>query len=85
MADRTSAKLFGRIFNILAENPDERNIKLAAKIWQLTQYYDFHPCQMEIDYLKLFDLELAKDAWDPKTEEENIIYKGWDYGSFNLT
>lgn len=66
MADRTSAEIFGNLFQWLAEKPEsaERNAD-AAKVWQLSRGYDFSPCQMEAEDA-LLSLGLARRV--PNTE-----------------
>ena len=49
MADRTSAEIFGRIFNLLATDPSDQNQQLARQIMQISREYDFSPYQMYAD------------------------------------
>lgn len=49
MADRTSARLFGRILELLAANPTEEHKAIAREIWALATGYDFSPYQMGDD------------------------------------
>ena len=50
MADRTSAALFGEIFQWLAEIPnDERALEFASRLYERTQHYDFLAYQMDAD------------------------------------
>ena len=72
MADRTSAGLFADVFTILAEDPTKENKKLAAKIFKLTDSYDFDYCQMEC-YEVLIKLDLARMKTDQENEYE-VIY-----------
>ncbi len=60
MADRTSAALFGELFQDLAdqETPD---LKLVKKLWQKTRNYDFDYYQMNCD-AALKKLGLCKDT-----------------------
>ena len=72
MADRTSAALFGEIFCMLAEDPTENNLKMAAKLYEKARQYDFSWCQMGCDEA-LLTLGLAsshEDEYGPA-----IIYK----------
>jgi hypothetical protein len=46
MADRTTAKLFCDIFEMLAQNPTEDHKALALRVWEMTGGYDFTPNQM---------------------------------------
>lgn len=82
MADRTSAVIFGDIFNMLAEEPTEKNKEMANKIFDKTYDYDFSNYQMYADE-SLEKLGLAKKGIDPDYPEDGeiIIYKGdngWD-------
>lgn len=65
MADRTSAGLFGEIFNMLAfELPPEcGRFKLAQRFFEMMSGYDFDPCQMEADEA-LVELGLAHKQGD---------------------
>jgi hypothetical protein len=76
MADRTSASLFGRIFNLLAVNPTEENKHIARQIWPLRKEYDFNDYQMYCDD-ELIKLGLAKEGVHPEFPEEGatIIYE----------
>lgn len=51
MADRTSARLFGSIFEHLANDPTETNCKFAKWLLEKAQSgrYDFDLYQMEAD------------------------------------
>lgn len=50
MSDRTSAEVFARVFERLAEDPiDERTKKLAHDLWEISSGYDFHPVQLDCD------------------------------------
>jgi len=75
MADRTSARLFGDIFNMLAEEPTEGNKDIAAKMFPKTRDYDFNHYQMDADDA-LIKLGLAKMGVDLEYPEEGevIIY-----------
>jgi len=82
MADRTSARLFGDIFNMLAEEPTEKHKEMASKIFDKTYDYDFSNYQMYADEA-LKKLGLAKKGIGPDYPEDGeiIIYKGdngWD-------
>lgn len=68
MSDRTSAEVFARVFERLAEDPDERNKKLAQDLWDIARGYDFHPIQMDCDDA-LVKLGLATKAKDEDDEE----------------
>lgn len=83
MADRTSARLFGTIFELLAENPTEDHKTLARKIFDETGDYDFNNYQMYVDDA-LIKLGLAIKGIDPEYPEEgeSIIYA--DNKSFDI-
>jgi hypothetical protein len=67
MADRTSASIFGQIFDLLAKNPTDEHKEMAKQIWPLRREYDFNDYQMDCDEA-LVKLDLAK------LEGEEIIY-----------
>jgi hypothetical protein len=67
MADRTSAALFGKIFDLLAENPTDEHKAIARKIAPETREYDFNAYQMGCDK-SLIALGLAT------TGDEGIEY-----------
>jgi hypothetical protein len=46
MADRSAARILGRAFAVLAEQPDDRAKALARRLWDLTKGADFDPSQM---------------------------------------
>lgn len=73
MADRTSAGIFGSVFEHLAEQPDDRAKKFAVWLWRQQGEYDFSPYQMGCDkaLMKLGLAECRKDADG---------YKEWLYG-----
>lgn len=76
MADRTSAKIFGKVFNLLAQNPSEENKALAKTMFNEADNYDFSFYQMECDS-SLITLGLAEMGVDPDYPEEGevVIYK----------
>jgi hypothetical protein len=50
MSDRTSAILFGQIFEVLVKDEgidDESRKRLARKFWKISAEYDFAPCEMD--------------------------------------
>lgn len=75
MADRTSAGLFGKIFELLAKNPTEEHKIIAKEIFAYTRDYDFSNYQMDADDA-LVTLGLAVKGIDPKYPDdgETIIY-----------
>lgn len=58
MADRTSARLFGKFFSMLARNPSKENKKLANELYDDLSQYDFSLYQMGVDD-SLIELGLA--------------------------
>lgn len=76
MVDRTSAGLFGKIFELLAKNPTDEHKKIAKEIFDETGNYDFSYYQMYADE-SLITLGLAEKGIDPEYPEEGevIIYK----------
>jgi hypothetical protein len=81
VSDRTSAGIFGLVFEHLAKQPDERAKKFAAVMWKEATNYDFDYRQMYVDEA-LIELGLAKRGVDPDYPEdgETVLYKdgrGW--------
>jgi len=77
MADRTSAGVFGLIFEELAKGDIDPK-KLAKKLMKATREFDFNACQMECDKA-LLKLEVAKmSADDP--DDARMLYLYEDYG-----
>lgn len=57
MADRTAARIFGDIFELLASSPTDEHKRWAKKLWAKTYGYDFTPDQMGCDdALEVLDL-----------------------------
>lgn len=75
MADRTSATLFGTIFQLLAENPSVENSNIAKRIWPMTSDYDFSNYQMYADDA-LIALGLAR--YGKEDGNDVIIYANYD-------
>lgn len=75
MADRTSASLFGKIFDLLAKNPTEENKAIATEIYPMRNEYDFSDYQMYCDE-SLIKLGLAKMGINPEYPEDGevVIY-----------
>ena len=69
MADRTSAEVFGMMFEFLAEDPREQHKAFARKLWEKSNHYDFNPYQMYCDDA-LVALGLARLGLDPDCPEE---------------
>jgi hypothetical protein len=83
MADRTSAGLFGKIFELLAKNPSDEHKQMAKEIWPMTSEYDFSEYQMYADDA-LLTLGLAKKGIHPRYPEdgETMLYANMD-GTFD--
>ena len=77
MADRTSAALFGKIFELLAKNPTDEHKAMAKEIWPLTNDYDFSEYQMNADG-SLIELGLAKEGKDPLSGEDTLLYADYE-------
>jgi hypothetical protein len=60
MADRSAARVFGSIFEVMAEDSLDA---LPLRIWNMSKRYDFSPCQMDCDDA-LIKLGLAVDRGD---------------------
>ena len=75
MADRTSAGLFGKIFELLAKNPTDEHKAIAKEIFAETGDFDFNYYQMYADEA-LMKLGLARKGVDPRYPEdgETILY-----------
>ena len=65
MADRTSAALFGELFEWCADADigERARKKLAAQLWSMSRGYDFDDCQMDCDDA-LVELGLARRGID---------------------
>jgi hypothetical protein len=72
MSDRTSAEIFGQLFETLAsaDGPLDRK-EFAGWVWNCARGYDFHPCQMGADDA-LIKLGLATHAG--AAEDEEVVY-----------
>lgn len=72
MADRTSAALFGKLFQLLARNPTEEHKEIAAEMFDLTGEYDFSNYQMYADEA-CEKLGLCRIPSDP---EQSVLWRG---------
>lgn len=74
MADRTSARVFGKAFMLLAEEPFDKQ-RVIDLLWKETRGFDFSPYQMCCDEA-LMKLGLARKGVDPDypSEGETILY-----------
>lgn len=71
MADRTSAEVFGAVFDMAADYmpDDEVRGRFVRRLWSLAQHYDFAHEQMECDEA-LVTLGLARREPDPEQDSE---------------
>lgn len=74
MSDRSSAEIFGMVFEYLAEIPDERAKKMAKKMLEASANYDFSAYQMYCDEA-LIKLGLAKKNGTDEYGNECIVYE----------
>lgn len=78
MADRTSAYIFSRVFDLIDEHvPEPKRREVALEFWRESQNYDFSNSQMECDDV-LIRLGLARKGIDPRwpNDGEVTIYCG---------
>lgn len=75
MSDRTSARLLGKVFEILAENPIYEHKEFAKKLFAKIRDYDFSNYEMDADE-SLIILGLAKKEIDSECPEDGevVIY-----------
>jgi hypothetical protein len=71
MADRSSAGIFGRVLEYIAECPHQGADDMIEFLWREAMNYDFNFCQMELNdkaikfYKKLGYIRTHKyDDWD---------------------
>lgn len=69
MADRTSAGLFAKIFELLAQNPTDEHKRIAQEIYSYTGEYDFSDYQMGADEACL-TLGIARKGIHPDYPED---------------
>lgn len=77
MSDRSSAELFGEIFNLIVGYvPKAEQPKVAGEFWKMSRGYDFSDYQMGCDD-QLIELGLAHKAVDPDYPEdgEQTVYE----------
>jgi len=76
VADRTSAGIFGDIFRMLADDAPLDRDSFARQIWEMSQGYDFHSCQMDADD-ELVKLGLARRMVNPEHPDDGevIVYR----------
>lgn len=75
MADRTSAEIFGQIFELLAGDKPLDRRAFARQVWDMGLNYDFHWAQMGCNEA-LIKLDLARKGIDPDHPEEGetVLY-----------
>lgn len=76
MADRSSARMFAEIFNLLASDEPFDRKAMARHFWKQTRDYDFNAYQMYCDEA-LIKLGLARV--DDSEGEADVLYEGEDY------
>jgi hypothetical protein len=74
MVDRIGAELYGILFEVLAQNPDEETKALAKQFFDLVDTSDFSYAQMGVDEA-LITLGLAEQSMDAEGNEQ-IRYFG---------
>ena len=74
MVDRIGAELYGILFEVLAQNPDEGNKALAKRFFKLIDKSDFSYDQMYVDEA-LITLGLAKRRINLEGER-TVLYLG---------
>lgn len=84
MADRNSAEIFGKVFEILAKDPTDDHKALARKIAKTMPQYDFNNGQMDADdalaALGLAKLNVPSEEYPGEFE---TVY--WDETGFAKT
>lgn len=73
MADRSSARAYGQVFDILACNPTKEVKELAAKIAVLTLDCDFTTDQMDCNNA-LMTLDIGEEYQEDYGNEEIYTY-----------
>lgn len=76
MSDRTSAGIYGGMFELLASDPSDQHKKWARKLWKSSFEHDFNPCQMEADKA-LQKLGLAKQVVN-EYGDDDFVYRNSD-------
>lgn len=74
MVDRIGAELYGILFEVLAQNPEEENKALAKQFFKLVDESDFSYSQMGVDEA-LITLGLAKRGINLEGEQI-VLYFG---------
>ena len=72
MADRTSAGLFCKLFQLLAKNPTDEHKAMAREIYDFTGEYDFCDYQMGADDECLI-LGVARRGVNPESPEDGEV------------
>lgn len=74
MADRTSAAIFGMLFEKLASDPTPQHVEWAKWLWEQQSSYDFSPYQMSVD-AALITLGLAHRGVDPEYPNDGEVMR----------
>lgn len=78
MADRTAARIMGKVFKIISDHvPAPKAKKVALEIWEEMDEWDFNPYQMYVDEY-LIKLGLAR-VMTPEEDQENGTEGGITY------
>lgn len=72
MSDRTSAGIYGGVFELLASDPTDQHKEWALRLWKASREHDFSPDQMGVDKA-LKTLDLAVD--DPGGGRWSALYR----------
>lgn len=72
MADRTSAEIFGRVFQLLANTPTADPKELARELIQISREYDFSPYQMYADEACMA-LDIARYGTHPHYPKDGVV------------
>ena len=74
MADRRSAEIFERIFEVLANNPVQENIDIANEMWSMIGDYDIPLSHLEDENLITLGLASVYDGEIKYKEVSYITY-----------
>lgn len=79
MADRTSAAIFGKVFELIAVNITDETKNIAEELYKETYSYDFSQYQMKADealiklgFAKKFPCVMDKEFPEIKYKDKNL-------------
>jgi hypothetical protein len=72
MADRRSAEIFERIFEVLANNPVQENIDIANEMWSMIGDYDIPLSHLEDENLITLGLASVDEDGEINYKEISI-------------